>query len=67
MESPPPEGTSASLQSAEPDPRVHVASVQCGADCPLHRPFNRHYAGWLAEQNAVFDTQGIWNDDLRVW
>lgn len=29
--------------------------------------FNQRYAGWLAEQNARFDTQGVWNDDLRVW
>lgn len=29
--------------------------------------FSQRYAGWIAEQNAQIDAQGLWNDDLRVW
>ncbi|HMZ01377.1 MAG TPA: hypothetical protein PLU79_17135 [Burkholderiaceae bacterium] len=39
--------------------------VWCAALSPL--TFETPYAGWLAEQNAQFEAEGLWNDDLRVW
>ena len=29
--------------------------------------FERHYPAWLAEQNARFEANGLWCDELRVW
>jgi len=30
-------------------------------------PFEQTYPAWIAEQNARFETHGLWCDDLRVW
>ena len=30
-------------------------------------PFEQAYPAWIAEQNARFETHGLWCDDLRVW
>ena len=29
--------------------------------------FNQTHKAWLEEQNARFETHGLWCDDLRVW
>ena len=29
--------------------------------------FEKAYPAWIAEQNARFDTHGLWCDELRVW
>ena len=29
--------------------------------------FNQTHKAWIAEQNARFEKNGLWCDDLRVW
>jgi hypothetical protein len=29
--------------------------------------FERNHPAWLAEQNARFEANGLWCDELRVW
>lgn len=29
--------------------------------------FEKTYPAWIAEQNARFETHGLWCDELRVW
>lgn len=29
--------------------------------------FNQTHKAWIEEQNARFDKQGLWCDDMRVW
>lgn len=29
--------------------------------------FGQAYPAWIAEQNARFETYGLWCDELRVW
>ena len=29
--------------------------------------FNQTHQAWIEEQNARFDKQGLWCDDMRVW
>jgi hypothetical protein len=29
--------------------------------------FDREHRAWLSEQNARFEKQGLWCDDMRVW
>ncbi len=31
------------------------------------KAFNQTHKEWLEEQNARFEKNGLWNDDLRVW
>ena len=31
------------------------------------KSFNQKHKAWLEEQNARFEKNGLWCDDLRVW
>jgi len=31
------------------------------------KEFNQTHKAWIAEQNARFEKNGLWCDDLRVW
>ena len=31
------------------------------------RAFEQTHKAWIAEQNARFETHGLWCDDMRVW
>jgi PHD/YefM family antitoxin component YafN of YafNO toxin-antitoxin module len=31
------------------------------------KAFNQNHKAWIEEQNARFEKNGLWCDDLRVW
>ncbi len=33
----------------------------------LQKAFNQTHKAWIEEQNARFEKNGLWCDDLRVW
>ncbi len=40
----------------------------CDASCNQKKmQFESDYKDWVDEQNAQFEHQGLWCDDLRVW
>jgi PHD/YefM family antitoxin component YafN of YafNO toxin-antitoxin module len=44
-------------------------ALQAASHSPAQKKaqFEKNHQAWLAEQNARFEQNGLWCDDLRVW
>ena len=43
------------------------STAQSSTLAQRQKAFNLTHKAWLEEQNARFEKNGLWNDELRVW
>lgn len=50
-----------------PSPQQNVAVPAADVDRNQKKQFESGYKDWVDEQNTLFERQGLWCADLRVW